>query len=96
MENLDNLKEVGDSREDQSKSQATAVTWYQTLEECQQIAIVGFKKGDVMFIDLATGIKLCTVYVVGEITDLKVCIDNGLDSIFLVVRTYSFFPSALL
>lgn len=76
------LKELSGKKPEKIGS---ALVWYQTLEDCQQIGIIGTDNGELILVDLLQGVKIASVSVRGTVLNMTVCHDNSLESVFLLV-----------
>jgi hypothetical protein len=67
------------------RSHPTSIVWWQSLLECQHVAIMGTDCGDIIFVSLTTGLQVGITFVRATISLLHICQDNSLDSVFLLV-----------
>lgn len=68
-----------------NKISPSAVCWWQSMQKFQEVAIIGTKSGDIIFVDLVRGMKIGETCVKGEIKNLTVCQDVANNDTFLLV-----------
>lgn len=82
-ENLIKLKEMKLGKTD---IEPTSVVWWQSSSQANKpTAIIGTKTGEIIFVDLNTGVRLGSSSVNGNIEKLNICQDVNYDTAFLLV-----------
>lgn len=82
IENIAKLKDIAGQKLEFVPS---AVVWWQCIQDCQHVAIIGTKSGVIIFVDLNSGVKIGETNVKGEIKGLSICQDDSLVNVFLLV-----------
>ncbi|XP_046385800.1 uncharacterized protein LOC124155755 [Ischnura elegans] len=62
----------------------TCVTWWENTQ-WGPVAVLGGDRGEVLFVDLATGTSVGSTTITGPVKSLHLCHNNKLDSIFLLI-----------
>ncbi|XP_071444865.1 uncharacterized protein ca [Hetaerina americana] len=66
----------------------TCVTWWEN-SQWGPVAVLGGDRGEVLFVDLATGTSVGSTGITGAVKSLHLCHNNSLDSIFLLITNNS-------
>lgn len=68
-----------------SRARPTSLVWWQTLVGDASLAIIGTELGELSFIELSTGKEVGGTYITVPVTQLHVCRDNSLDTVYLLI-----------
>ena len=87
----DNENKLKEKLNSKHKPSPSAICWWKSsVHKSLEIAIIGFKNGDIIFVNLNSGIKIKDTTIKGEIKDLFVCEDLSNQNVFLFVSFFSF------
>ncbi|XP_076055438.1 RCC1 and BTB domain containing protein claret isoform X3 [Oratosquilla oratoria] len=68
-----------------SRARPTALVWWQTLVGDTSLAIIGTELGELSFVEISTGKEVGGTYITVPVTELFICRDNSLDTVYLLI-----------
>ncbi|XP_069977308.1 uncharacterized protein ca isoform X2 [Penaeus vannamei] len=68
-----------------SRARPSSLVWWQTMVGDASLAIIGTELGELSFIELSTGKEVGGTYITVPVTELDLCRDNSLDTVYLLI-----------
>ncbi|XP_012270806.1 uncharacterized protein LOC105694570 [Orussus abietinus] len=82
---INDITSLADVNSQSSYSRPTSIVWWQGEVRANHLAVLGTEEGEVVLINLEIGQQVGCTHINEPVTDLHVCRNNSLDTVFLLI-----------